>query len=107
MWKADLADAAPLFFALGDPTRLALLGRLASGGPDSTAGLAAETSVSRQAISKHLSVLADAGLVESTRHGRERIWELAPGRLEDAREYLARIDAQWDAALDRLRKFVE
>jgi DNA-binding transcriptional ArsR family regulator len=100
-------DAAPLFAALGDPTRLGLVVRLAAGGPESIAGLSAQADVSRQAITKHLHVLSDAGLVRSHRRGRQRIWELEPGRLAEAGDLLERIDAQWDSALQRLKAFVE
>jgi DNA-binding transcriptional ArsR family regulator len=104
---AQVRDAAPLFAALGDRTRLRLLVRLSSGGPDSIAGLSAKAEVSRQAIRKHLDVLHQAGLVRGERRGREHVWELAPARLEDAHEHLVRISKQWDDALGRLRKFVE
>ena len=100
-------DAAPLFAALGDETRLRLLIRLSSGGPGSITQLSAKSDVSRQAITKHLRVLADAGLVSSTRRGRERVWDLEPRRLADAHVYLERISKQWDDALERLRAFVE
>lgn len=100
-------EAAPLFAALGDPTRLLLLGRLSSSGPGSIAQLAEKAEVSRQAITKHLEVLSSAGLVRSSRQGRERIWELEPRRLGDAHGYLDRISLQWDAALDRLKQLVE
>lgn len=100
-------SAAPLFAALGDETRLRLLVRLSSGGPGSIARLSARSRVSRQAITKHLEVLAEAGLVRSSRHGRERIWELAPKRLGDAHAYLDGISAEWDDALARLKKHVE
>lgn len=100
-------DAAPLFAALGDETRLRLILRLSSGGPGSITHLSAKSAVSRQAISKHLVVLAEAGLVRSTRRGRERVWDLEPKRLADAHEYLDRISHQWDEALDRLKRFVE
>ena len=99
--------AAPLFAALGDPTRLLLLGRLSSGGPGSISQLAEKSAVSRQAITKHLEVLSSAGLVRSLRQGRERIWELEPARLSDAHGYLEQISQQWDAALHRLKTFVE
>ena len=105
--KAPLRGAAPLFAALGDETRLALLARLSSGGPESITRLSARSTVSRQAITKHLEVLSDAGLVRSFRRGRERIWELEPRRLAEANAVLERISSQWDDALDRLRKFVE
>ncbi|CAN5272745.1 metalloregulator ArsR/SmtB family transcription factor [soil metagenome] len=100
-------DAAPLFAALGDETRLRLIVRLSSGGPGSITQLSAKSDVSRQAITKHLRVLSDAGLVRSTRKGREQVWDLEPMRLDDAHAYLDRISKQWDEALDRLRAFVE
>lgn len=105
--SARVRDAAPLFAALGDETRLQLLLRLSSGGPGSIARLSAKSQVSRQAITKHLEVLSEAGLVRGTRRGREHIWQLKPKRLADAREYLDRISRQWDDALDRLQSFVE
>ncbi|WP_291270380.1 metalloregulator ArsR/SmtB family transcription factor [Geothrix sp.] len=100
-------EAAPLFAALGDRTRLQLVARLCSGGPLSISGLSRSAAVSRQAITKHLGVLSEAGLVRSRRQGRECIWELEPRRLDDAHRYLERISRQWDDALDRLRVFVE
>jgi DNA-binding transcriptional ArsR family regulator len=100
-------DAAPLFAALGDETRLRLLIRLSAGGPGSITQLSAKSDVSRQAITKHLRVLADAGLVRSTRRGRERVWDLDTRRLDEAHLYLERISKQWDDALERLRAFVE
>jgi DNA-binding transcriptional ArsR family regulator len=100
-------DAAPLFAALGDETRLRLLIRLSSGGPGSITQLSAKSAVTRQAITKHLRVLADAGLVRNSRRGRERVWDLEPKRLDDAHAYLERISKQWDDALGRLRRFVE
>ncbi len=104
---ARVRDAAPLFAALGDPTRLSLVARLSSGGPESIARLSERADVSRQAVTKHLHVLSDAGLVRGFRRGRQHIWELQPRRLVDAHDYLDRIDAQWDAALARLKAFVE
>lgn len=105
--SAQVRDAAPLFAALGDETRLRLLVRLSSGGPGSIARLSAKSQVSRQAITKHLEVLSEAGLVRGTRRGREHIWQMEPKRLADAREYLDRISRQWDDALDRLKSYVE
>ena len=103
----QVRDAAPLFAALADQTRLRLIGRLSTGGPGSITQLSARSQVARQAITKHLRVLSDAGLVRSTRRGRERVWDLEPRRLDDAHEYLDRISQQWDAALGRLRSFVD
>jgi DNA-binding transcriptional ArsR family regulator len=69
--------------------------------------LTAGSNVSRQAITKHLRVMDGAGLVRSSRHGRESIWRLDQQRLEQARRYLQVISKQWDYALERLRLFVE
>jgi len=104
---AGLPGAAPLFAALGDETRLALVLRLGSGGPRSIAQLAADSPYTRQAITKHLEVLNAAGLVRSDRRGRERIWNVEAGRLDAARRYLEQVSLQWDAALGRLKQFVE
>ena len=105
--KADLRDAAPLFNALGDETRLRLVMDLAADGPRSITGLSAHAKVTRQAITKHLGVLSQAGLVRSTRKGREKVWDLETKRLADAQQYLERIERMWDQALGRLRAFVE
>ena len=102
-----LAGAAPLFAALGDETRLRLVARLCARGPMSIARLTSGADVTRQAITKHLHVLAGAGLVRGFRQGRERVWELEPGQLEAARRCLARISSQWDDALARLKTSVE
>lgn len=102
-----LQQAAPLFAALGDPTRLRLIAALCAGGALSIAQLTAGTPVTRQAVTKHLGVLADAGLVRDTWHGRERRWELEPTRLDDARRSLDAISAHWDQALARLKSMVE
>ena len=99
--------SAPIFAALGDASRLALVARLCGRGPTSITGLSERSGITRQAISKHLRVLADAGLVTSERAGRESVWELRPDRLADARRALDDIGLQWDAALERLRSLVE
>jgi DNA-binding transcriptional ArsR family regulator len=103
----SLEESAPVFAALGDETRLRLVSRLCEQGPLSIAKLTAGSHVTRQAITKHLHVLAEAGLVRGTRDGRESVWELEPRRLQDARRHLDAISKQWDAALDRLKAFVE
>jgi DNA-binding MarR family transcriptional regulator len=73
----------------------------------SIARLAAGSKITRQAITKHLRVMEEAGLVRGSRHGRESVWQLKQGGLEEARRYLDLISKQWDNALGRLRKFVE
>jgi DNA-binding transcriptional ArsR family regulator len=100
-------SAAPVFAALGDDTRLELVSRLCAGGPLSTTQLAAGTEVTRQGITKHLSVLADAGIVRDARHGRERIWTIETRRLEVARRFLDQTSKRWDDAIDRLKEHVE
>ena len=102
-----VTDAVPVFAALGDATRLALIGRLSVDGPLSITRLSEGTGVTRQAITRHLYALGDAGLVRNARRGRERVWELDLKRLEKARSYLDQIAAQWDEAADRLKAFVE
>jgi DNA-binding transcriptional ArsR family regulator len=101
------ADAAPVFAALGDRNRLRLLSRLCDDGPLSTARLSDGAGVTRQAVTKHLNALSAAGVVRGTRRGRERIWELQTKRLEMASRYLDDVSGQWDAAIGRLRAFLE
>ncbi len=101
------SDVVPVFTALADATRLGLLRRLSVDGPLSITRLSRGTGVTRQAITKHLHTLGAAGLVRHARRGRERLWELDRRRLETAKRYLDQISAQWDAAVDRLRTFVE
>ena len=74
-----------MFAALGDETRLNIVTRLCATGPQSIVRLTAGTKISRQAITKHLHALVEAGLVRSTLDGRERIWQLQTKRLADVR----------------------
>jgi DNA-binding transcriptional ArsR family regulator len=103
----EVSRTAPIFAALGDETRLELVARLSSDGPLSITRLTAGSAVTRQAVTKHLHVLASAGLVSDVRRGRERIWEFEPTQVEAARTYLEHVSKRWDEALDRLKKFVE
>ena len=100
-------QAAPLFAALGDETRLALVSRLGSSGPLSITRLTEGANVTRQAVTKHLQVLAGAGLVRDEWRGRERLWVFEAARLAEARRCLDVISSQWDDALSRLKDFVE
>ncbi len=104
---ATAGGSAPVFAALGDETRLRLVLRLCDAGPTSITRLAEGFGVTRQAITKHLRVMEGAGLVYSTRQGRESIWRLSQQGLQDARRYLDLISRQWDDALGRLRRLVE
>jgi DNA-binding transcriptional ArsR family regulator len=99
--------AAPLFDALGDPNRLRIVVRLCESGPSSTSQVTEAVSVTRQAATKHLELLQAAGLVASDRRGRERIWTLQTRPLIDAGDYLTQLSRRWDAAIDRLRAYVE
>ena len=99
--------AAPLFAALADPTRLALLKRLADGEARPIVALAAGSALTRQAVSKHLAVLSGAGLVGRRRSGREMLYALRPERLAEAREWIDEVAAQWVDALGRLKAHVE
>lgn len=105
--SGQLAQAAPLFAALGDERRLALVNRLSVEGPQSITRLTTGSAITRQAITKHLQILAEAGLVHDSRRGRERIWTLDAHQLDEARRYLDQIAQHWDEALERLRQFVE
>src|SRR5690242_18814376 len=105
--RVALKKVSPIFAALGDETRLRIVAALCAGGALSIAQLTAGTAITRQAVTKHLQVLADAGLVRNDWQGRERLWELEPSRLAEARRALDAIAAQWDQALARLKRLVE
>jgi DNA-binding transcriptional ArsR family regulator len=107
MSTAHERAAAGVFFALGDGTRLSVLRKLGASGALSATALSDGAKVTRQAIVKHLQVLEGAGLVTHEKHGREVLYVLEPGRLEDARAYLATISASWDRRIERLRRMVE
>lgn len=96
-----------MFAALGDETRLALLEKLSGGGSSSITQLTQGSRLTRQAITKHLRVLQRAGLVRNVRHGRENRFAIAPRSLDEARRRLEEISQHWDAALARLKAFVE
>lgn len=102
-----LTAAAPVFAALGDPTRLRIVAKLCDTGPLSIVRLTRDAQVSRQAVTKHLHALSKAGLVCNERRGRENLWRLEPRRLADAQRYLDQISARWDEALSRLQALVE
>ncbi|HTK35703.1 MAG TPA: helix-turn-helix transcriptional regulator [Caulobacteraceae bacterium] len=105
--QARAPDPAPVFAALGDPTRLSLLMKLSDGRTQSIARLSADTRLTRQAVTKHLHVLEKAGLVSSVRAGRESQFAYRPEPIRAARSYLDTVSAQWDEALGRLKTLVE
>src|SRR5687767_6856710 len=103
----DQDDPASIFAALGDPTRFRLVARLAGGEPMSITRLTAGTDISRQAVTRHLEILAEVGLVHGTWHGRERLWELDRARLQLARRAIDHISEWWDERLASLKASVE
>ncbi len=98
---------APIFAALGDETRLALVAKLSRGEPSSITDLTEGTRLSRQAVTKHLRVLQGARIVRSVRAGREKLFELDPAPIKHVGEYADAVSKQWDRALGRLKAFVE
>jgi DNA-binding transcriptional ArsR family regulator len=98
---------AHVFAALGDPTRLKLVSVLCAGGAFSISQLTETTEISRQGVTKHLNVLAEAGVVHDVKMGRERLWQLEPARIDEARRTLESIGREWDMALERIKSFVE
>ena len=99
-----LEARASVFAALGDATRLSVLSR---GRPQSISRLTAGTGLSRQAVTKHLRVLSNAGVVRNVRVGRESLFALEPQPIEELRAYLDDVSKQWDEALARLKSHVE
>jgi DNA-binding transcriptional ArsR family regulator len=102
-----LKARASVFAALGDETRLSVLVKLTSGQPQSISRLTVGTRLTRQAVTKHLRVLEDAGVVRCVRVGRESRFELETKPIDEVREYLEHVSQQWEDALARLKSFVE
>ena len=102
-----LQSQATVFNALGDRTRLALVVRLSGGQSRSISVLTTGLRLTRQAITKHLRVLEEAGMVRCSRVGRESLYELSPEPIEEIREYLDFVAQRWNFALESLKAFVE
>ena len=100
------ASTDAVFAALADPTRRAVFARLA-GAPATATQLAADLPITRQAVAKHLTVLADAGLVESARHGRETRYRITPQPLTAAMDWMVHVGAAWDGRLARLHRLLD
>lgn len=105
--EARSLAVAPLFAALGDPTRSRIVDRLAREGRLTLSDLARDATISRQAVSRHVGVLIDAGLVMTRKQGREVHLSVCPEALAPAADWLAKLGAAWDDALDRLRQQME
>lgn len=104
---AALAAHASAFAALGDPTRLHILSLLSAGEDRSIVSLADSVKLTRQGTAKHLKVMEQAGIVVHRREGRETRYTLQPATVAALSDHLARVAAQWDAALGRLEAFVD
>jgi DNA-binding transcriptional ArsR family regulator len=98
---------ARVFAALGDTTRLLLVAKLSRGQPRSISQLTEGSKLTRQAITKHLRVLENAGIVHNVHAGRESLFEFDLEPVAGASEYLRFVSEQWDQALARLKSFVE
>ena len=95
-------EAGRVFSALADPTRRRLLSAI-SGSPATATELAHDLPISRQAVTKHLSALAEAGLLERERDGRDIRYRVTPEPLTEAVSWMAQVGGQWDRRLASLR----
>jgi len=93
-----------VFAALGDAARRSLIETVAARGSATATELSAELPVTRQAVAKQLSSLADAGLLQATRAGRETRYEVTPAPLEEAVEWMVSVGSAWDERLTALRR---
>lgn len=98
---------AEIYKALGDPIRLEIVKRLSKQPARTIGELSANLGVSRQGARKQLQVLVDANVVHLTQQGRETLATLDTGTLEVARTFIAKLERQWDARLEALKKFTE
>ena len=96
--------AGAVFAALADPTRRRVVRALTQRPTVTASALAGELPITRQAVAKHLSALADAGLVSAEHEGRETRYRLTPDPLTDAMRWMATAGAQWDERLARLER---
>jgi DNA-binding transcriptional ArsR family regulator len=99
--------AGAVFGALADPTRRFVVRCLAEGGPVTATELAEQLPITRQAVTKHLAALHEAGLVERAKEGREMRYRLTPDPFTDAVAWMADVGAGWDRRLAGLRRHVE
>jgi DNA-binding transcriptional ArsR family regulator len=104
---AKARSRAPAFAALGDKTRLSLVAKLCGGQSYSISQLTEGSRLTRQAITKHLHVLEEAGFVRCVHTGRESLFKFDPQPIGEIKEYLDFVSGQWDQALSRLKSFVE
>jgi DNA-binding transcriptional ArsR family regulator len=103
---ATSRDAGSVFLALADPTRRKMIEQLSVLGPVTISQLTEVFPISRQAVTKHLDTLYDAGLVETERRGRERIVTFRPEPLHEAIDWVTTVEARWDRRLAALATFL-
>ncbi len=103
--KADPDDE--LWSAIGDPSRRRVLDLLVRGGEASASWLAGQVPFSRQAVSKHLAVLEEAGLISRRKQGREVLYQVDAARLDQATRAMAEFARQWDRRLDTIKRLAE
>lgn len=96
-----------LWLAVGDPSRRRVLDLLVSNGEVSASWLAGRVPFSRQAVSKHLVVLEQTGLVSRRKQGREVLYRVEVGRLDQARRAMSEQAAQWGRRLDSIKRLAE
>ncbi|HEX2745805.1 MAG TPA: metalloregulator ArsR/SmtB family transcription factor [Streptosporangiaceae bacterium] len=96
-----------LWSAIGDPSRRQVLDLLVSNGDVSASWLAGRVPFSRQAVAKHLAVLEQAGLVSRRKQGREVLYQVQAGRLDQAARAMADLAAQWDRRLGTIKRLAE
>jgi len=97
-----------VFVALADPTRRSILAALAAGGPATATDLAGGLPISRQAIAKHLAVLAEAGLLRAEPGERRRVrYRLRSAPMQVAQQFLAALARDWDGPLEALKSHLE
>jgi DNA-binding transcriptional ArsR family regulator len=100
-------DVGAVFSALADPTRREVVRSLAEESGLTASLLAGQLPITRQAVSKHLNALSDAGLVSARREGRETRYTLTPAPLAEAIDWMTAVGAEWDGRLERLRRSVQ
>jgi len=105
--RAGPAEPDEVLAAMADPTRRRLLGVLAADGPATASTLADGLPISRQAVAKHLAVLSRAGLVTSSKHGRDVRFAVRTGGLSEAADWLAGLAAEWDDRLAAIKRIAE
>lgn len=99
--------SSDVYAAIADPTRRAMLLRLATEGEKSASELLEPFSISQPAVSKHLRILREAGLIRSRKEGRMRIYEIEAGQLRGVYDWISHFEKHWDEKLDELGNYLD